>query len=84
MRHKDGSDDATVDDPSRELGLLVARARSAKKMRQEELARAAGIGTSSLRLLESGRSNGPSVFTVLRLLKVLDVDVRALEHLGRS
>lgn len=49
-------------------------------MRQEELALRVGIGTSSLRLLEAGGSHGPSVYTVLKLFAVLEIDVSALNN----
>lgn len=51
-------------------------------MRQEDVARAVGIGTSSYRSLENGTARGPSLYTVLELLDVLGVDPAELGRLG--
>jgi transcriptional regulator with XRE-family HTH domain len=65
-------------DPSVMLGECIARARRRKKLRQEDLARLVGIGTSTLRSIEKGTSTGTSVLTVLRLLAATDRDVADL------
>lgn len=65
-------------DPSALLGTCIRRARRAKGMRQEDLARLVGIGTSTLRGIERGTSQGTSVMTVLRLLAATDRDVSDL------
>lgn len=65
-------------DPSIMLGQCIARARQDKKLRQEDLARLVGIGTSTLRSIEKGTSTGTSVLTVLRLLAATDRGVADL------
>lgn len=71
-------------DPSALLGRCVKRARESKGMRQEDLARIVGIGTSTLRGIERGTAQGTSVFTVLRLLAATDRDVSDLAPVMRS
>jgi transcriptional regulator with XRE-family HTH domain len=64
---------------SARLGEVVARSRRARGLRQEDLARAVGVGTSSIRLIERGHALGPSVFTVLRIFRTLEVDLSELD-----
>lgn len=61
------------------LAACVSSARRAAHLSQEELARAVGIGTSTLRQIESGKATGTSVFTVFRLLAATGCTLDALE-----
>ena len=70
--------------PSLRLGLLLRDARERLDVRQEDVARAVGIGTSSYRSLESGTSRGPNLYTVLELLDYLGVDAAELGRLGAN
>lgn len=62
------------------LAQCVRHARAERGLRQEDLARAAGIGTSTLRAIESGRGAGTSVFTVMRILAVTGRTVHDLDQ----
>lgn len=61
------------------LATCVSSARRAAHLSQEELARAAGIGTSTLRQIESGNATGTSIFTVFRLLSAAGSSLEALD-----
>lgn len=61
------------------LATCVSSARRAAHLSQEELARTAGIGTSTLRQIESGKATGTSVFTVFRLLAATGSTLDALD-----
>jgi transcriptional regulator with XRE-family HTH domain len=65
-------------EPSLRLGGLLREAREARGLKQEEVAYAAGIGTSSYRALERGTAAGPSLYTVLSLFVFLGIDPAAL------
>lgn len=70
-----------MSDASVGLGSLISKRRRELGLTQEHLARSVGIGTSTLRLLESGRAAGPSLFTVLRVLRALHLDASELNGL---
>lgn len=61
------------------LASCVSSARHAAHLSQEDLARAAGIGTSTLRQIESGNATGTSIFTVFRLLSATGSSLEALD-----
>lgn len=61
---------------------MLRDAREHCGMRQEDVARAVGIGTSSYRSLENGTARGPSLYTVLELLDLLGVDPAELAGLS--
>lgn len=61
------------------LAACVSSARHAAHLSQEELARAAGIGTSTLRQIESGKATGTSIFAVFRLLAASGSGLEALD-----
>lgn len=61
------------------LATCVTSARHAAHLSREELARAAGIGTSTLRQIESGSATGTSIFTVFRLLSAAGSPLEALD-----
>ncbi|WP_352230699.1 helix-turn-helix transcriptional regulator [Agromyces sp. NBRC 114283] len=65
------------------LGECVRGARRAAGLRQEDLARKAGVGTSTLRLIESGSATGTSLFAIFRLLQACGVPLAALEDVYR-
>ena len=60
------------------LAACVSSARRAAHLSQEDLARAAGIGTSTLRQIESGKATGTSIFIVFRLLSAAGSSLEAL------
>lgn len=61
------------------LATCVSSARHAAHLSQEDLASAAGIGTSTLRQIESGNATGTSIFTVFRLLSAAGGSLEALD-----
>lgn len=70
-------------DFARELGARMLRARSAKRMSQEQVAHAAGLATFTYRKLEKGESNpgtaaNPRLRTLVALSDVLDVPLSDL------
>lgn len=72
---------AETSDGSLRLGVVVAGARRARGLRQEDLAHAVGVGTSSIRLIERGHALGPSLFTVLRIFRELGIGLSELDDL---
>lgn len=62
------------------LAAVLRSGRQAKGWTQEDLADAAQMGTSTLRAIEAGRARGPSVYTVLRLMRSLDVPAATLQN----
>lgn len=71
-------------EPSVRLGTLLREARERREMRQEDVARAVAIGTSTYRSLESGKASGPSLYTVLDLLGVLGIRAAELDGLNED
>ena len=63
---------------SRALGASVRSARTRSGLLQEQLAAAAGIGTSTLRQIEAGRAHGPNLFAVLKVLAAVGEPLDAL------
>lgn len=61
------------------LGACVRSARLAVGLSQEDLARRAGVGTSTLRQIESGSATGTSIFTVFRILDACGAPLTSLE-----
>lgn len=59
------------------LGVRVQRLRTVRRLSQEALAKCAGISRGYLARLEIGRHD-PTVTTVRKLAKALDVPVMAL------
>jgi transcriptional regulator with XRE-family HTH domain len=60
------------------LGAVVRRLRVRQDMTQEVLARRAGITQGHLSKIESGERPNPSVTTLKRLARALDVSVATL------
>ncbi len=57
--------------------MNIKKLRESKKMSQGKLARVSGVAQSTISYIESGQKN-PSIATVLKLAKALDIDVNAL------
>ena len=66
--------------PPRSIGEHVARARLARRWSQEELARRAGLGASSICKIESNQVR-PHLSSLQTLVRVLDIDVDLLTQL---
>jgi XRE family transcriptional regulator of biofilm formation len=60
------------------LGRKIRRLREAAGLRQEDLARAAGVTQSYIVLLEKGLRKNPSLHVLLRIAKRLDADLAKL------
>ncbi|QHC69364.1 helix-turn-helix transcriptional regulator [Rathayibacter sp. VKM Ac-2801] len=73
---------ATTDD-ARRLGAHIRRARIERGVRQEDLARYADVGTATLRRIESGGQDNPSLFVIFRLLDQLDLPMATLDTILR-
>ncbi len=57
--------------------MNIKKLRESKKMSQGNLARVSGVAQSTISYIESGQKN-PSITTVLKLAKALEIDVNAL------
>lgn len=62
-----------------DLATTVKRARKAKGLTQEDLAKRAGISRPLLANLETGRLGELGVVKLLRILHVLELDLRLTE-----
>ncbi|RKR00431.1 helix-turn-helix domain-containing protein [Maricaulis maris] len=65
-----------IDSLLEQVGARIERYRIARRIKQEDLARQAGISSRTLRRLEAG-GNG-TLDTVARVLRALDMDDRLL------
>ncbi|NRG42603.1 helix-turn-helix transcriptional regulator [Rathayibacter sp. VKM Ac-2835] len=72
----------TTDD-ARRLGAHLRGARVERGIRQEDLARCADIGTATLRRIETGGQDNPSLFVIVRLLDQLDLPMATLDTILR-
>ena len=61
------------------LAITIRRARKAKGLTQESLAKRAGISRPLLANLETGRLGELGVIKLLRILHALDLDLRLTE-----
>lgn len=61
------------------LGECLRSARTRAGLRQEDLARLVGMGTSTLRQIESGNATGTSIFTVFGILKAAGAPLAELD-----
>lgn len=66
-----------------ELARLVERSRREKGLTQAQLAEKVPMGVSTLRQIEDGKAEGPSLFTILAILNALDIDPGRLDTVGR-
>lgn len=57
------------------FGEYLKRVRKDKKVTMRELSRQSGVSHPYISQLESGECNNPSLLTVIKLLKSLDVGV---------
>jgi transcriptional regulator with XRE-family HTH domain len=58
-------------------GKIIKQLRKQKKLRQNELAKLAGISNTYLSDIEVGRTN-PSLKTLISIARVLEVDINIL------
>ncbi len=70
--------DSWRDESSRLAQLLKGR-RADRNQSQEQVARDAQLATSTLRKIESNAIREPGVFTVIALLRALELPLDALE-----
>lgn len=56
------------------VGKRIRELRSARKLTQEQVAKAIGIKQGSFTQLETGKSKGPATSTLFRLARFFDVD----------
>jgi len=71
-------------DESARLAQLVKARRADRKLSQEEVAREARLATSTLRKIESNAIREPGVFTVVALLRALDLPLDSLDSVLRG
>ncbi|TQK29788.1 helix-turn-helix transcriptional regulator [Arthrobacter sp. SLBN-53] len=69
---------------SETLRQLIKRVRSERRLSQEELARRSSLSLPALRKIERGTTAEPGIFTVLAILRALDLSVSELEGLNVS
>jgi transcriptional regulator with XRE-family HTH domain len=60
------------------MGSMIKRLREVNNLTQAELAKKVGVTQSYIAQLESGRKTNPSLESLKKLAKVLDVNVSAL------
>lgn len=63
---------------SRRLAELFRSERLARRRSQESVARQAGLALSTVRKIESNGIQEPGVFTVLALIRALELDIALL------
>ena len=61
------------------LGLEIACRRKKLQLRQSDLAQEAGLSRATLNALENGRSGELGFNKILKILSVLDLDLRLAE-----
>lgn len=74
---------ARPDQPQRALGAAVRELREKRGISQEDLAHEAGITTSTVSLIERGRSN-PTWSTVKNLARALNVSLAEFAALAEK
>lgn len=70
-------------DESMRLARLIRDKRTDRKESQERVARVAGLATSTLRKIESNSIQEPGVFTVLALMRALELPLTELQAVVR-
>lgn len=66
------------------LATQIADARVEAGLRQEDVARLCGLGTSTVRMIERGTHEGPGLVGMLTVLAVLDLPLAALSPLAEA
>ena len=61
------------------LGRQIAHRRKDRRLRQGDLAQGAGVSRATLNALENGRSGELGFNKILKILSVLDLDLRLTE-----
>ena len=61
------------------LGLQIARRRKEQGLRQSDLAREAGVSRATVNALENGRSGELGFNKILKILSVLNLELRVAE-----
>jgi transcriptional regulator with XRE-family HTH domain len=57
------------------LGIVIRTARKAKNLSQKDLAKLAGTPHSRISALETGKLKEPGFFSIIKLLRLLDVEL---------
>lgn len=70
--------------PKQALASLVRRSRLESNLTQADLAASVPMGISTLRQIEDGKADGPSLFTVLALLNALNLDPARLQPVSEQ
>ena len=60
------------------LPKIIKRFREKKQLSQEKLARLADFSNNTIVNIESGKQSNPTIETLLKIAKALDVDVNDL------
>ena len=68
----------TTHNRTKRLGKNLRQARDKRGLSQPELARAAGVSLNTVKYLEEGANGNPQSRTLMRLARVLGVDVQEL------
>ncbi|WP_418515772.1 helix-turn-helix domain-containing protein [Curtobacterium flaccumfaciens pv. flaccumfaciens] len=63
------------------LATQIRAARRAKGLRQEEVARTAGLGTSTVRMIERGTHHGTGLVGMLAVLRAVGLPLNTLDPL---
>lgn len=64
------------------IGPNIKKIRQQKKLSQEKLARLTDISLNTLTKIESGFTKRPSIQTIYKIAKALDVTIENLMHQG--
>lgn len=68
--------------PGETLAAYLHRARQETGTTQDQLVRSTGLPLSTIRKIEDGRTANPGVFTLLPILRALELPIDALMTVG--
>lgn len=68
--------------PGETLAAYLHRARQATGTTQDQLVRSTGLPLSTIRKIEDGRTVNPGVFTLVPILRALELPIDALLVVG--